>query len=138
MRKQINQLYQRLALILKIIFLFPAKRTHFVRFTFFCQKQNLGTLCPLAFCNPLIKNFSKYRQNHHAEKSTHPADHADQILEKVMKRAWTKKTSLTKAVAIVAHNHIRHELTDYESLLQISPSKIIWTTLIVFGLGKTF
>ncbi|SNZ07438.1 DUF2293 domain-containing protein [Cohaesibacter gelatinilyticus] len=49
-----------------------------------------------------------------------PSDHADQILEKVMKRAWTKKTSLTKAVAIVAHNHIRHELTDYESLLQIS------------------
>lgn len=49
-----------------------------------------------------------------------PSDYAAQFLEKVMKRAWTKKTSLTKAVAIVAHNHIRHELTDYESLLQIS------------------
>lgn len=49
-----------------------------------------------------------------------PSDHAAQILEKVMKRAWTQKTSLTKAVSIVTHNHIRHELTDYECLLQIS------------------
>lgn len=47
-----------------------------------------------------------------------PSEHRQLILEKVANRNWTRKTSLTRAIAIIVHNHIRHHLTDYDELLR--------------------
>ncbi|WP_373237802.1 DUF2293 domain-containing protein [Cohaesibacter celericrescens] len=46
-----------------------------------------------------------------------PQEHASTIIEKSLARDWTKQTSMTKAISIVVHNYIRHNLTDYEKLL---------------------
>ncbi|SNZ07452.1 DUF2293 domain-containing protein [Cohaesibacter gelatinilyticus] len=47
-----------------------------------------------------------------------PSEHRQLILEKMTERNWTRKTSLTRAISIVVHNHIRHHLTDYEEMLR--------------------
>ncbi len=45
-----------------------------------------------------------------------PGNHRQKILQKVINRAWTKRTSLIEAISIVTHNYIRHNLTSYDSL----------------------
>ncbi|WP_373237801.1 DUF2293 domain-containing protein [Cohaesibacter celericrescens] len=46
-----------------------------------------------------------------------PEDHRIQIIDNVLAKDWDKKTSMTQAVSIVVHNHIRHQMTDYENLI---------------------
>ncbi|PLW77929.1 DUF2293 domain-containing protein [Cohaesibacter celericrescens] len=46
-----------------------------------------------------------------------PQEHSQPILEKVLMRDWDKKTSMTKAVSIVVHNYIRHQMTDYDQII---------------------
>jgi hypothetical protein len=47
-----------------------------------------------------------------------PSEHRHLILGKMAEKNWTRKTSLTRAISIVVHNHIRHHLTDYDELLR--------------------
>jgi hypothetical protein len=49
-----------------------------------------------------------------------PEDVLEKIVRRVIARAWSPPVELGRAVGIIASNFVRHQLTDYERMLDVN------------------